>query len=162
MKTITVDNKDYVLKYAFDAAEYRELVQKMFNVLSGAYLVKHGGNLKDGDSDASAASVMIDGVSEMVSEIPHICVTAFYAGLLEKNPLSQDEAKALMRSYMAENNVSYRKLFEEIKQCMEDDGFFDLSGLTEMLEEMNQSMEEQAEKMPKEPQDHKKKSTSTK
>lgn len=163
MKTITIDNnQDYILKFTFEAAENKELVQKMFNVLSGAYLVKHGGGLKDADSDMSAASAMIDGVSEMVSEIPHICVTAFYAGLLEENPLSRDEAKTLMRSYMKENKISYRKLFEEIKQCMEDDGFFDLSGLTEMLDEMNQSIEKQAEKMPKEPQDHKKKSTSTK
>lgn len=163
MKTITVDNKDYVLEYTFEAAEYRELVQKMFNVLSGAYLVKHSGAIKDGDNkEMQAAGVMIDGVSEMVSEIPHICITAFYAGLLENNPLSAENAKTVMKSYMKENKISYRKLFEEIKQCMEDDGFFDLSGLTEMLNEMNQSMEEQAKKMPKQPQDHKKKSTSTK
>lgn len=163
MKTIKVDNKDYMLEYTFEAAEYRELVQKMFNVLSGAYLVKHSGAIKDKkNSDATAASAMIDGVSEMVSEIPHICITAFYAGLLENNPLTADEAKTVMKSYMKESKISYRKLFEEIKQCMEDDGFFDLSGLTEMLNEMNQSMEEQAKKMPKQPQDHKKKSTSTK
>lgn len=163
MKTITVENKDYVLEYTFEAAEHKELVQKMFNVLSGAYLVKRGGTIKDGEnSEMQAAGVMIDGVSEMVSEIPHICITAFYAGLLENNPLSADDAKAVMKTYMKENKFSYRKLFEEIKQCMEDDGFFDLSGLTEMMNEMNQSMEEQAKKLPKQPQDHKKKSTSTK
>lgn len=162
MKTISVENKEYALKYTFDAAEHRELVQKMFNVLSGAYLVKHGGNIKGGEkSEMSAAGAMIDGVSEMVSEIPHICITAFYAGMLGENPVSQDEAKAIMRSYMEENKISYRKLFEEIKQCMEDDGFFDLSGLTEMMQEMNKSIEEQT-KQAKQPQDHKKKSTSTK
>lgn len=163
MKTITVENKEYTLEYTFEAAEHKQLVQKMFNVLSGAYLVKNGGTIKeDENAEATAASVMIDGVSEMVSEIPHICITAFYAGLLENNPVSAEEAKAAMKSYMKENKISYRKLFEEIKQCMEDDGFFDLSGLTEMLNEMNQSIEEQAKKTPKQPQDHKKKSTSTK
>lgn len=163
MKTITVDNKDYTLEYTFEAAEHKELVQKMFNVLSGAYLVKHSGAIKGGDNEEmQAAGVMIYGVSEMVSEIPHICITAFYAGLLENNPLSADEAKTVMKAHMKESKISYRKLFEEIKQCMEDDGFFDLSGLTEMLNEMNQSMEEQAKKLPKQPQDHKKKSTSTK
>lgn len=163
MKTITVDNKEYTLEYTFEAAEHRELVQKMFNVVSGAYLVKHGSAIKeDENAEVKAAGVMIDGVSEMVSEIPHICITAFYAGLLENNPLSEEESKALMKSYMKENKVSYRKLFDEIKECMEDDGFFDLSGLTDMLEEMNQSIEEQTKKQPKQPQDHKKKSTSTK
>lgn len=162
MKTIKAENKEYVLEYTFEAAEHKQLVQKMFNVLSGAYVVKRSGAIKEGgDAWITAASAMIDGVSEMVSEIPHICITAFYAGLLENNPLSEDESKAVMKSYMKENKISYRKLFEEIKQCMEDDGFFDLSGLTEMLNEMNQSMEDQAKKMPKQPQDHKKKSVST-
>lgn len=160
MKTITVDNKDYILKYAFEAAEHKETVQKMFNVVSGAYLVKYG-KVADGNIETSSASAMIDGAAEMVSEIPHICITAFYAGLLEENPLSKEDAKAVMRAYMTENKVSYRKLFEEIKQCMEDDGFFDLSGLTEMLAEMNASVEEKTERTPKQPQDHKK-STSTK
>jgi hypothetical protein len=46
---------------------------------------------------------------------------------------------------------------------MEDDGFFDLSGLTEMLAEMNKSVEEQTKKkQPKTPADHKKKQTGTK
>lgn len=173
MKTITVNNQDYTLEYTFEAAEYRELVQKMFNLLSGAYIVKRSGTIKDDknaetteeereETEKKAVGAMVDGVSEMVSEIPHICITAFYAGLLENNPLSADDAKAVMKTYMKENKFSYRKLFEEIKQCMEDDGFFDLSGLTEMLSEMNQSAEEQPKKTPKQPQDHKKKSTSTK
>lgn len=159
MKTITVDNKDYILKYAFEAAEHKETVQNMFNVLSGAYLVRRG-KISGEDIEVSSANAMIEGVSEMVSEIPHICVTSFYAGLLEENPLGKEDAKALMRAYMKENKVSYRKLFEEIKKCMEDDGFFDLSGLTETLTEMNANAQE-AKKIPKQPQDHKK-STSTK
>ena len=60
---------------------------------------------------------------------------------------------------MKENKISFRKLFEDIKKCMEDDGFFDLSGLTEMMAEMNQSVKAQAKK--KTPQDHKKKTTGT-
>jgi hypothetical protein len=43
---------------------------------------------------------------------------------------------------------------------MEDDGFFELSGLMAMLETMNQT--EEKKKTPKTPQDHKKKSTGTK
>ena len=54
---------------------------------------------------------------------------------------------------MKENKISFRKLFEDIKTCMEDDGFFDLSGLTEMLSEMNPT---EKKKQVKKPQDHKK------
>ena len=46
---------------------------------------------------------------------------------------------AILETVDKENKISYRKLFEDIKTCMEDDGFFDLSGLTEMMEEMNSS-----------------------
>ena len=44
---------------------------------------------------------------------------------------------------------------------LSEGGFFDLSGLNEVINEMNQSMEEE-EKPVKVPQDHKKKQTSTK
>jgi hypothetical protein len=45
----------------------------------------------------------------------------------------------------------HNKLFEEIKICMEDDGFFDLSGLTEMMQAMDKAVEEHMKKIP---QDH--------
>ena len=150
MKSIIVNEKEYKLEFTFEAAEHKELVQKMFNILTGAYLVK----------GSNAAESIIDGAAEMVADIPHICITAFYAGLLENNPVTVEEAKALMKIYIKDNGLSYRSLFEELRQCMEDDGFFDLSGLTEMINEMNASAEKM--KAPKTPQDHKKRQTSTK
>ena len=48
---------------------------------------------------------------------------------------------------------------------MEDDGFFELSGITAMLEEMANNVEEATQEQKKPtvvPQDHKKKQTSTK
>ena len=106
---------------------------------------------------------MIEGTAEMVADIPHIVKISFYSGLLENHDLSENDAYLLMKQYMKENKISYRKLFEDIKTCMEDDGFFDLSGLTEMMEEMNSNVETQVKKRtPKTPQDHKKKSTGTK
>ena len=162
MKTIQISGKEYKLEYSFEAAEYRSVVQKMFNALSGGYILKHA-NLKGGWQE-NAAEAMLDGTAELISEIPHICVDAFYAGLLENNPVSMDEAKALMKSYMKENKLSFNGLYKEIQEAMEDDGFFDLTGLREMLEEMNQAMEGEAPKKKrasKKPQDHQKKSTST-
>lgn len=165
MKILTIDGKEYKLEYSFMAAEHRETVQKMFNVVSGAYLIKKA-NLMEENAETKkedVAGAMIDGTSEMVADIPHIVKTAFYSGLLENNPVSEDEAYDLMKQYMRENKISYRKLFDDIKACMEEDGFFDLSGLTEMMEEMNKSVEQNAKKKTtKAPQDHKKKSTGTK
>lgn len=164
MKTIQIGNKDYVLEFTFEAAGYRPIVQKMFNALSGSYIVKRFDPDNQNDK-AQAASAMVDGTAELVSEIPHICMEAFYAGLLENNPVSVEESKDLMKEYMKANKLSFRGLYKEIQSIMEDDGFFDLAGLTEMLEEMNKAVENEEEKptkrTPKTPQDHKK-STSAK
>lgn len=161
MKTLKIGEKDYTLEYSFMAAEHNETVQKMFNVVSGAYLIKRANIAEENKEDIAFA--MIEGTGEMVADIPHIVKTAFYSGLLENHNVSQEEAYALMKQYMKENKISFRKLFDDIKECMEEDGFFDLSGLTEMMEEMNKSVETQTKKRtPKVPQDHKKKSTGTK
>lgn len=167
MKKITVNGTEYTLEYSFMAAEHKETVQKMFDVLSGAYMLRKAGAIEDGGSSGDAvANAMIDGTGEMVADIPRITRICFYSGLLENHELSEEEAHDVMKSYMKENKVSFKKLFDDIKECMEDDGFFDLSGLTEMITEMNKNFEEETnteqEKTPKAPQDHKKKQTSTK
>ena len=154
MKVITVNGNEYKLEFSFEAVEHKELVKKMFDIVSGAIFVKSAKDLSKPTSED-----MIDGSGNMIAELPHICVTAFYAGLLENNPVPQDEAKTLMKAYMKENKLSFKMLYEELRQCMEDDGFFDLSGLREMSESMNEEMEEKITKIP---QDHRKKQTGTK
>lgn len=160
MIKFTINENEYTLEYSFGAAEHKDTVQKMFNVLSGAYLVNGIGAVDSGAQAKEIAMVaMLKGTSDMVSDIPSIVKTCFYSGLLENNPVSEKEAYELMKQYMKENKISFKKLFEDIKKCMEDDGFFDLSGLTEMMKEM---AENAAQAIKKIPQDHKKKSTSTK
>lgn len=135
MLNFTVNGNEYKLEYSFEAAEHKETVQKMFDVLSGAHILRQATKKK------SVANAMMDGTAEMVADIPHIVKTAFYSGLLENNPMTEKEAHKLMKAYMKENKYSYKKLFDDIKTCMEDDGFFDLSGLTEMLNEMGKNIE---------------------
>lgn len=148
MKTINVNGNDYVLEYSFRAVEHKETVQKMFNVMSGAYLVKDA-NMVDGEpAKEHSLATMIQGVSEMVADVPHIVKTAFYAGLLEHQEMSEEEVYQLLKDYMKENKLSFNKIFEDIKACMEDDGFFDLSGLNDMMERMNQNMSAAQSKKP--------------
>lgn len=158
MKTIKIGEKEYQIEFTFAAAECKSLVQNMFNVASGAYIVKN--SLSGSQNGGNAAASIIDGTSEMVADIPKICRVAFYAGMLENNPVNEDEAKELMKQYMKENKLSFYRLFEDLKKYMEEDGFFDLSGITEMLQKMNSAAEKQVEKI----QDAatSKKSTSTK
>lgn len=141
MKIISIKDKEYTLEYSFMAAEHKDTVQKMFNIVSGAYIVKQAQTI--GDDLTKVASAMIDGTSEMVADIPNIVRTAFYSGLLENHKVTEEESYELMKSYMKENKINFKVLFDDIKKCMEDDDFFELSGLMDMIREMNASAETQ-------------------
>ena len=98
MKTVTIGEKEYQLEFTFEAAEHRGLIQSMFRILSGSYLVRRGtveAQENEPEREGTAAS-MLDGVAEMISDMPHICRTAFYAGLLEHHRVPEDTAAQLM------------------------------------------------------------------
>lgn len=156
MKTIKIEDTELVLEFTFEAAEHKALVQKMFNMMTGASLVK---NAEDIENPTTAN--LIDGTVDMFSDIPETCNIAFYAGLLENNPMSKEDAKKVMRCYMKENNLSYKALFEQLKECMETDGFFHLTGLDETVTEMF-TPQTKEKNPPKAPADHQKKTTSKK
>lgn len=164
MKTIKVADTEVTLEYTFEAAEYKAVVQKMYLMLTGMALVKDAEDL-----DNPSSTEMIDGSINMFADIPETCKIAFYAGLLENNPMSNDDANSLMRSYMKENKLSYTEMFEQIKECMEEDGFFHLIGLDDTLAKISEDLTPEVQKTEKKPADHKKpaqkkteKSTSTK
>lgn len=129
MKTITVNDVAYRLEFGFDAAEHKNLVQDMFRIASGAYFVESGLN----DDGTPTAYGIISGTASMVADVPRIAKTAFYAGLLENNAMSETDAYALLKEYMKENKLTFYDVYTEMKECMESDGFFDLSGITAML-----------------------------
>ncbi len=158
MKTIEISGKKYDLEFSFGAADEKELVQSLFKVVSGAYFFDNS------NENTTMAAAMINGTSEMVADLPCICKHGFYAGLKEHNAdITYEESLELMKTYMKENKLSFNALFQLLKEVMEEDGFFDLTGITEMMEVMNQEEEqEKAVKQPKTPQDHLKKSTGTK
>ena len=114
MKIIKANNKEYKLEFSYEAAECKELVQKMFNVRSGAYLVSESDNL---EKDPSVLD-MLKGTVSMISDIPSICRIGFYAGLLENNKVTEEESKDIMKSFMKENNISYRKLAEDMHMSL--------------------------------------------
>ena len=72
MKTIKIDDKEFVLEFTFEAAEHKSLVQRMFNMMTGAYIVKDAEDL-----DNPTASNMIDGTVKMFADIPETCNIAF-------------------------------------------------------------------------------------
>lgn len=161
MITIHVDDKEYVLRFGIRASLHKDLVNRMFKILTASYIVKGAGNENTGMMEA-----VLDGTAEMVADIPETVLIAFHAGLQQYHPMDNVASMDLLEKYMLCSGKTFSQLYEELKQGMEDDGFFDLSGLTDMINKMNTSIKESTEetteqkvvKMPKAPEDHKPKS----
>ncbi len=167
MKILTIGGKDYKVEFSFEAAEYKECVNRVFKVISGSYIMKNGPS-EEGEKVSMAAAIM-DGTSDMVSDIPKVAIVALYAGLLENNPVeSEQAAKALFKQFVKENpeddRASFWGMYDFLRDCMEEDGFFKLTGMDKVLAKLNEAAEEaeQKSKSGKIPQDRKRKSTSTK
>ena len=174
MRILTIGGKEYQIEFSFDAAEYKACVDKIFKVVSGGYIMKHG--ITGEEEKAEMAEAMIDGTADMISDMASLSITCFYAGLLENNPVEDEKvARQLFKQFVKENpdddRASFLGMYEFLKGCMEEDGFFKLTGLDKYLKDMSEAMEKaakEAEKgteqsaLPKIPTDRKKKSTSTK
>lgn len=174
MRILTIGGKEYQIEFSFDAAEYKACVDKVFKVVSGGYIIKRGITGEEGN--AEMAKAMMDGTADMISDMASLSITCFYAGLLENNPVKDEKAaKQLFKQFVKENpdddRASFLGMYEFLKGCMEEDGFFKLTGLDKYLKDMSESMAKaikEAEKeterstLPKVPTDRKRKSTSTK
>lgn len=155
MKTIKIKDKEYKLEYSFEAACHKDLINMLFKIRAGVYFI--------GDDNKNNLVNMFNGASEMVSDYPYICKLGFYAGLKENHEeITIEESNVLLKAYMKENGLSFKGMFEKINACMEEDGFFDLCGLTEIIDEgmfgENKETEEKSSKTI-ELKDHKKKTT---
>ena len=174
MRILTIGGKEYQIEFSFDAAEYKACVDKVFKVVSGGYIIKRGITGEEGKDEMAKA--MMDGTADMISDMASLSITCFYAGLLENNPVKDEKAaKQLFKQFVKENpdddRASFLGMYEFLKGCMEEDGFFKLTGLDKYLKDMSEAMEKAAKEvekgtkqsaLPKIPTDRKKKSTSTK
>lgn len=156
MRQIKVNGKDYKIEFSFGAVEDGKLVSDMYNMLSGAYIARNA-------EEKSGMQAMIDGSSEMMGDAPRIAIRAFKTGLTEHQPDLTDEDKTgIMKEYIKESKINLLDLFSDMRDCMEEDGFFDLSGISQRIQEIADSMNQEETTLPVEPQDHKKKQTSAK
>lgn len=149
MKTLKIGDKEYILEFSFEAAKHRQLINKMFKMMSCSYLGRSGLTGAADETKADRAAALIDGVADMYSEMPDTAITAFYAGLMENNAvLNEAEARKLLKQYFKENSddesATFPGMFDLIKECMQDDGFFKLTGLDKMLENQAAAMAAEA------------------
>ena len=152
MRELKINGKIYILKFTHKAAKCQKCVQKVFELLTGASVMRGMDNREE-----PTLAGMLTGVAYQVGEIPSLCDTLMYAGLKAENPVdTEEEAGDLLISYMEETGKDYAEIFESLKECMEEDGFFKISGIDKMIQNMNNAMneevpEEKTEEEPKKP-----------
>jgi hypothetical protein len=154
MMIINVDNKEYTLRFGIKASMHKDLVNRMFKILTGAYVIRETEKVQE---TKSAIGGLLDGVADMVADIPETVMIAWQAGLEQYHPMDTSASYDLLEKYMVESGKNFANLYEDLKNAMEDDGFFELSGLKAMIDQMNQT-EQTAQKKPKTakaPADHK-------
>ena len=98
---------------------------------------------------------MMDGTADMFSDMASLSITCLYAGLLENNPVEDEKAaRALFKQFVKENpddeRATFPGMYEFLKKCMEEDGFFKLTGLDKYLKDMSEAMEKAIKEAEKE------------
>lgn len=139
MRTLLIENKEYVIEYNIEASLYSECTEKVTGLMAG---VAGAENKED-----------IKGLLSAMADVPQVTLRMFHAGLLEHNEgIPFEESKRLIKQYLKEHKGeetgNFYGLMEMLIGQMADDGFFELIGLGEMFTPT---------KEPKKPEDHKRK-----
>lgn len=156
MKTIAIGGIDYTFEFTIEASLYSECTEKVTGLMVGA----GSAQMEEENSKENIKSML-----STMSDIPTVAMTMFYAGLIEHHGVSGDgkvksikDAKNLVKQYLSEHKEdekgNFYDLMQEMMECMADDGFFELIGLDKMFTPTPKTA-----KVPKTPQDHKKKAT---
>lgn len=151
MKTITINGNDYVLEFSFAAAEYSPVVEEMFEMLTMAPVFKNvNQNTLETENDNEMLKAIIAGQIEMTGKIPTIAMDAFYAGLREHHSdISKSEARTLLKEYITETDKDFQDVYEELSLCMENDGFFKLTGIQKKVESMTNATKDKVAEIKK-------------
>lgn len=153
MKILNIGGSDYTFEFSIEASLYNECTEKVTSLMVGIGAAQNGDDIRE--------------MISSISNVPQVAMTLFYAGLLEHHGVAGDgsiksmaDAKSLAKKYLSEHKDdekgNFYALMNEMMECMGDDGFFELTGLSQM---MKGEEEAEVKRAPKTPQDHKKKST---
>lgn len=144
-RVINIGGNDYKLEYSIEASLYADCTESLMG-----FIANIADGTKDGEKDFKK-------LISSIANIPLTALTLFYAGLMEHHGVDGDgtvtsisDAKHLIKQYISEHSEDDTgNFYEVISICykqMENDNFFDLIGLSNMVKKQTPV-----------PQDHKKK-----
>lgn len=136
---IKVGEKNYEIEFTFEAAE-SEIVNKVYDFFTGAYLMKNAEEIKDDTGK------QVDCTLKEFSTIPKMAIEFLYMGLLEHHGKFGDidqsvteiaDAKAIYKQFAKENPddkiSSHYELFIALRNQMEEDHFFKRVGVEQFM-----------------------------
>lgn len=143
---IKIGGKDYTIEFTFEASLYGECTEKLASLqlgMSMAYMQANVSSTSEEEAKNNIKAALEDVVKSM-SDLPQTVLTLFYAGLMEhhgfdgdKSVTSKADAKALMKTYFAENkDKDYYDLMNLLTEQMNEDDFFKKIGLDKMMGSM--------------------------
>ena len=160
---ITVNGKEYILEYTFEAAECHECIDAAMDIFGGMMTAKI-------DSKHSEEMQVRDFLMSL-SDLPRMAMDMFYAGLLENHGTSQMETEQLQVVQMRDVciNSFARKILKMKEQHLtmlfvlllqsrwRKMVFFKRTGMEDILENMESLVKSKQKKQPKKPMDHQRK-----
>lgn len=134
-KIIKIGGKDYKFEYTIEASLYQDFVKRLteFTMSFGGLMAKYditGKNIKtENDLIDTSVEAMTDIMVKSTTQIPKLAIEGFYAGLIEHEKLSNQEAFDLYKQYLQEYRKKPSDVLREIMDKVQEDNFFDLIGL---------------------------------
>lgn len=146
MRRLTINGKEYTFKFSIEASLYNECTEAMMNMF-----LSFGEAQGEAESAAKSAETDEEKARELVlssfkktftslANIPQTALTLFYAGLLEEHSdsiRSKDDAKELLKHFIEEienpDDKNYSYITNLMLECMGEDHFFDLTGISKLL-----------------------------
>lgn len=141
MRRLTISGKEYTIEFSIEASLYNECTEATMDMIFAIGEARGQAESIDENDNAQEAYMSVMRKTIMsVSHIPQTATTLFYAGLLEHHGQTGDntvcsieDAKVLIKAYIRENKTNFYEIMNLMLQCMGEDHFFDLTGLSSFL-----------------------------
>lgn len=142
MRRLTINGKEYTFKFSIEASLYNECTEATMNMIL-AYGEAQGEAESVKNGDEYARDHFMSAMRKLLStsaNVPRTALTLFYAGLLEHHSStgdnsirSIDDAKKVLTDYLNESGKNFHDVMNMMMECMGEDHFFELTGLSKVL-----------------------------
>lgn len=143
MRRLTINGKEYTVEFSIEASLYNECTEATMNMILAFGEAQGEAQSLDDVKGEDAKEVFMSAMRKTIqsaARIPQTATTLFYAGLLEHHGRrgdntvrSMDDASDLIADYIRESKTDFYSIMNLMLECMGEDHFFDLTGLSKFL-----------------------------